>query len=167
MSRYDDREKLVYDLIAVAVLVVVLGGTTLLLQRPSHTTVAPMNGLSRELIGVRQLVIALRTFAVDNKDRFPETLEELYPLYLDDRSLLTSDYTASGNSEAFIYLPEASGKTVLSIDFSRTPLLISPSLPSPNEDRRIVGFTGGNAVVRKMTAEEVAKMVDDDPPQVP
>lgn len=129
---------------------ILLVGLGLVMSLPIFSRISIGDPLVNDISEVRTLVLALRTFAHDNGDQFPQTLNELLPDYIDDSRLFTTSYTGSGKSHSYIYLNGVSG-----IAAPRTPLVISPPLPSPQEGLRVVGFVGGNAALVKMTTAQV------------
>jgi len=120
------------------------------LAKPSIPVCGPSAEVNAQISKVRQLVLALRTFGYDENGQYPESFEVLFPDYTDDPSALTTDYTASGKVEPYIYL-----NGVFGASHCRTPLIISPALPPPNDDRRVVGFVSGSVAAISMTGEQV------------
>lgn len=89
----------------------------------------------RVLSDTKNIVIALRGYARDWEGQFPDSLEDLYPDYIDDESLLTA-VGPDGDRRPWIY---HGGKTDSS--FSRDVLI---EYPFPINGRRIAGFAGGH-----------------------
>ena len=100
--------------------------------------------------------MALRTFARDNDGQYPERLDQLLPDFIVDRQPFTTDFTVSGDIENYFYRhPDPNEE-----DFDGTVIIMAPK--SPDTERRVVGFVGGNARIIRMDSEEFQK-IDWDP----
>ncbi len=62
----------------------------------------------------RQIGIALHNYATDHKERFPATLEALYPEYIDDMTIFICPSTGNESGTDYVYhsgLTEAASST--------------------------------------------------------
>ena len=116
-----------------------------------------MAPVREQIADVRQLILALRTYAADFDDVFPDDLQQLITEgYIDDPDLLETDFTLSLDREAYLYRPG-----YLATGFSRTPILISP--PSPRDGRRVVGYQGGAVSEIELSDKQVEDLLAEDP----
>jgi hypothetical protein len=119
---------------------------------------APVN---EQITDVRQIILALRTYAADYDDAFPDDLAVLISEgYLDDPDLLKTDFTLSRDREPYLYRPGYSAT-----DHYHTPLIISP--PSPRTGRRVVGYVNGSAGETELSEKEVEDLLAEDPKAAP
>ena len=122
-----------------------------------HRERQAMVPVNEQIQQVRQLLLAVRTYAADNDDNFPDILQQVIDEgYVDDLDLLETNFTLYGDREPFLYRP---GYTA--IGFSRTPLIISPE--SPRTGRRVVGYIGGSVAEVSMTNADVEKLLAEEP----
>ncbi len=95
---------------------------------------------SAEASNVRQLLLGLRIYAADNGGKFPAKLDDLYPDYIDSRSLFSAPEPGAGNRNPYRYVPGHTDK-----GRSNTPILISPNVYQPG-GKTIVGYLGGHVM---------------------
>ena len=102
---------------------------------PAYQKIQNRAESTQQINNTRQVILALRTYAADHDDQFPETLEELYPDYIGTEELLYD--LREGVPVAFEY---NAGLSALS--FSRLWLVATP----PRGGKRIVGYVGGRVM---------------------
>ncbi len=114
---------------------------------PAYTQIQGNAKATKEINNVRQLILACRMYAADWDGAFPETLEDLYPDYLDVEEMLSFQDPNTGLPVPYTY---NAGLTDTS--FSKLVLIASPAM---SDGKVVVGFVGGN--VEAMTAFEYLK----------
>ena len=116
---------------------------------------------TKKISDMKNLVLGCRTYAMDWDDtgwpkmdweigRFPEKLEDLYPDYIDDKSLLKAIDPKTREPVDYLYF---SGQTDTS--FSNSLLIATPFFIKT--DRRVVGFCGGH--VMEVSESQFQKML--------
>lgn len=100
-------------------------------------------GSDKAKVGVQEneiqvLVVACHSYAGNNGGKFPDELQQLYPDYINDESLLKTRSEESQELEPYMYF---SGKTVSSEP--RSLLIASPVIQSNHY--RVVGFCDSSA----------------------
>lgn len=106
-------------------------------------------GKQRKII--KQLVLACYSYAAEHEGNFPETLEEMFPAYLDDVTFFEARDERGGKMESYIYFPGLSNTS-----FSKAPLVACPFV---SEQKRMVGFVGGQ--VKGVSEGEYQKLLKD------
>lgn len=109
----------------------------------------PQGQSGEQMKTVKQLVLACYTYASEHKGVFPETLHQLFPVYLDDVSLLVAGAEENGTSVGYLYFPGLSNTS-----HSKALLVASPFV---FEGTRVVGFVGGH--VREVADEKYQQLV--------
>lgn len=85
---------------------------------------------------LRQVALTCRLYAIENENKFPETLEQLVPEYLDEATILFSEDPESGEKIPFLY------RSGLNVDSPpNEPLAISPKIESSGT--RIIAYASG------------------------
>lgn len=103
---------------------------------------------SVQLSEIRMLAIACLSYAHDSGGRFPPTLADIYPNYMDDARFLTTTFTKTGAKEAYIY---QTGHSIS--DPIDTPLIIAP--PSPIKNVRAIGYVDGHVMSLRIKPGEL------------
>ncbi len=99
---------------------------------------------------VRILLVACQMHAADNEGKFPANLQDLYPDYIDDQSILEFLNNETHVMEPYMYF---SGKTMESE--ARSLLIASPVV---QRQRRVVGFCEGS--VEQIMEEEFYRLAE-------
>ena len=141
-----------------AVLVLLLAFVFSKLMDERHRERQAMVPVAEQISQVRQIVLALRTYAADFDDAFPPNLPILLDngYYIDLPELLETDFTVYGDREQFLYRPGYGA-----LDYSRTAMVIAPA--SPLTGRRVIGYVGGSVAEVEISNEEVEKLMAKDP----
>ncbi|NOX98583.1 MAG: DUF4190 domain-containing protein [Verrucomicrobia bacterium] len=100
---------------------------------PAFVGVQESAKISVEQKEIRMLVTACHAYAAKNGGKFPEVLQDLYPEYINDESVLNTMNEESRQPEAYMYF---SGKTIKSE--ARSLLIASPVVR--RQYIRVVGF---------------------------
>jgi hypothetical protein len=105
---------------------------------------------NEEVRKVKWLVIACHAYASDWDDgKFPDTLQVLFPDYLDDEKLFETNAGESGQMESYIYFP-----SLTNTSNSDLPLIASPIV---SDGKRVVGFVGGYVI--RMNEEDYQSLI--------
>lgn len=158
-NRYDNKEKLIYDGIGIAVLIGIIALIASMFN-PPHNRIATRATIATEISNMRQILLALRTYAADEGGKFPPDLQTLLDQgYIDQAELLDSVYTKSGKAEPLIYRAG-----YVDADAPKIPLVISVEL---EKGKRVIGSVGGSVRETKMTKKKVEELLAEDPSAVP
>lgn len=73
---------------------------------PAIMKTEEVTAIANDRTEIRQLVLACRMYATDNEGKFPPTLEELFPDYIEDRELLTAEISTNPRVvQPYLYRP--------------------------------------------------------------
>jgi len=135
----------------------VLAAIGILLSLTAAKWIPHTNSHSDEGQHVKNLLIACYSFSSDNDaGKFPMSLDELHPDYIEDKQYLMFKNHKTGESKPYKYFPN-----LKNTDFSGSPLIASPVIKSKKYDFRIVGYVDGH--VARVRGDEYAKPIEYDP----
>ncbi len=124
---------------------------------PAFVGVQESAKISVEQTEIRMLVTACHTYAAKNGGKFPDTLQDLYPDFINDESVLNIMNEKSRQLEPYMYF---AGKTIESE--ARSLLVASPAIHK--QHIRVVGFC--DTSVENIEDEEfyrLAELESDEP----
>ncbi len=104
---------------------------------------------SREMDAVKNLIVACHSYAADNENQLPPSLQDLYPDYIDDQTLLERHNKQSGQLEPYTYFAGHSLRDSVSV------LVASPVF---GKGLRAVGFSDGH--LERMTDKEYQQLLE-------
>lgn len=103
---------------------------------PAYNQVKGRAETAVQISNLRQIALSCRVYAIENENKFPETLQQLVPEYIDEATILFSEDPETGEKFPFLY------RSGLDVDSLPTePLAISPKIDSSG--KRIVAYASG------------------------
>jgi Tfp pilus assembly major pilin PilA len=107
---------------------------------PVYNKVTERAKITKELTNMRQVMLASKMYAIDHAGKFPGSLDQLLPDYLDDPRVLHTPLKPGGG-DPFIYFPGHTEKS--------SPDAIVLASPVVQSGRRSVATADGAALVLK------------------
>lgn len=124
---------------------------------PAYQGVQSQARLKQQQATLQQHILACRVYAADHEGRFPASLDELYPEYVDVEDLLSMTHPAHGESAPYLYRPGLTDTAALDEVLVATPW--------PVNRKHVIGRVGGTVeiVSEEVFQEQWAGLFDTQP----